>query len=762
MDRNTLSTLTNDVELMENESSFPENHPTPARQAINELKVFLNYLDSTGRIAVSNADQSERQELLGLLTTLTKITKSISQATYRMYHNASETHQDEEHFEEMSQQALNETPETAPLDALEHTENCDNFENNSEDTEEDSDVDDGSQEESLEEPLLGDNSFKFNFRVDYDPPVRKRLYPKGFRSMQIPVNNCLLRISETACVCLLCMKHLIGKREVFVQHVKGPKHAQAALDGVRLMNLNNFHLAFLNLDANFQAHQVYFQPAQHNTDSVHCRMCRTDVKIRNVAEHILDARHKNMFLRNFRNKPTSFFLMDLQLLCYGIENGSGTNEENSAPDSSERIHDVRPSYDLTNPDSWNFLLPFRYLSQSDHFRKNETSTSVKCNLCDKMILSDRKNLLRHIESKAHMTALGKIRQKNYQYFCQICKVAMKKSGWIRHFDAMKDHTKELKEEKLGEYQCMTCNLIIFGEDSAVKNHPKSMNLFKKERKHELSDFTRTTFASAEQLNKVADSMAIEADMVANCTSVTEAFCKRLETIMNAKLGGTSRCKAYPFGSRVCGLGNESSDLDVFLDVGGMYDGERKQDYESQGRIVKLVSKTLRQHRDDFERIYAIPDARTPIVCFNCRRSRLKCDLSFRHGLSVENTEFVGLCLELQPITQKLILVLKKWFQTNQLKKKIPTYAITIMAIFYMQVNGYLFSVNKLRQLNPAPPILIDGWEAITYTMTTEEMINHITPYPDTLEKLLKDFFVYYLNFNYKEDVSIILLHCVKH
>lgn len=71
----------------------------------------------------------------------------------------------------------------------------------------------------------------------------------------------------------------------------------------------------------------------------------------------------------------------------------------------------------------------------------------------------------------------------------------------------------------------------------------------------------------------------------------------------------------------------------------MYDGEINQDAPSQAQLVKTSAQILRKHKDFIE-VCPIPLARTPIVQVLHRVTGLDCDLSFRHGLSVENTEYL--------------------------------------------------------------------------------------------------------------------------
>lgn len=86
---------------------------------------------------------------------------------------------------------------------------------------------------------------------------------------------------------------------------------------------------------------------------------------------------------------------------------------------------------------------------------------------------------------------------------------------------------------------------------------------------------------------------------------------------------------------------QNSDLDVFVDIGDMYMGQKKQDAKSQEKIVKDANKVFREFPGKvFTHVNPVPTARTPIVQVFHTVTQLDCDLSFRHGLSVENTKFL--------------------------------------------------------------------------------------------------------------------------
>lgn len=72
----------------------------------------------------------------------------------------------------------------------------------------------------------------------------------------------------------------------------------------------------------------------------------------------------------------------------------------------------------------------------------------------------------------------------------------------------------------------------------------------------------------------------------------------------------------------------------------MYTGNKNQAAKIQEQIVMEASKLFRKDRIKFDHVNPVPTARTPIVQVFHNPTKIDCDLSFRHGLSVENTKFL--------------------------------------------------------------------------------------------------------------------------
>lgn len=84
----------------------------------------------------------------------------------------------------------------------------------------------------------------------------------------------------------------------------------------------------------------------------------------------------------------------------------------------------------------------------------------------------------------------------------------------------------------------------------------------------------------------------------------------------------------------------------------------------------------------------------------------------------------------------------------------------MMVIFYLQVQGHLLSIKKLKELNPQTAMVIDGWDTLNYTLELAVTRNYVKPFFGTLKQLLMGFFKYYSEFKFNTDVSVIFVKCL--
>ncbi|XP_057651004.1 uncharacterized protein LOC130890744 [Diorhabda carinulata] len=779
-------------------------------KVIKKIYEFCMFFNSIGRVALLNADQNESQELVSLLLHLKKNIKcAISELgqshTTKKYRlmcpeceelievnantNIWTVFQQHEHFEKLYSNFLNGTYQisnessTAQIESLldvsktsiedstytletEHTDSGIDYEET---------CNESCSPEEEEEPL-GSNTFRFNFLPSYDSVIEKTLYPRRLKSLN-KFNCCKLptiqKINQCNAICLLCNCSLRAikaiSRNQCLDHIVGQRHMKAANDPLLVAALECYHEIFWNLETCYQAHQVYFEPK--NTTTIKCHLCCVDVPIQSTVDHINSDIHKNTVLKLFlKNRVTEFFLLHIQIEAYGIKPEPIKNEkpkvENENESSQRRIRERRGKTITTNQEhvevkehtilsrpfecvTFQDCIPQRYKEHSKYLR--DRHSYIGCNLCQRNFNKRIEDVLNHLMTPQHWQ-LADLSKPQYTFYCEICNMKFKDEvSWGRHFlPGQNNHSKVSKSrlDKLTEHECVTCKLVFFGDEISILRHKNVSGNFRKREPKEtkLSKEITKMFMSAEAIEKEGDCLVREANNTVTCLKRTFDCCSQIEEVLKISM---QYCKAYPFGSRVSGLGNENSDLDLFIDTGNMYFGDKYQDSLSQCEIVKKVHKILNSRRDLFSKIHQVPTARTPIVKLQHIETGLDCDLSFRHGLSVENTKFLRLCLDIQPITQAFILILKKWSSLNNLDEYITTYALAMLAIFYLQVNDYLLSVKELKRLNPNPAPIISGWETIKYTIPLNVLKNHVKQYEHSLSRLLKDFFSYYATFDYQ-------------
>ena len=73
--------------------------------------------------------------------------------------------------------------------------------------------------------------------------------------------------------------------------------------------------------------------------------------------------------------------------------------------------------------------------------------------------------------------------------------------------------------------------------------------------------------------------------------------------------------------------------------GNLYSGLTKQEPRYQEDIVRKVAKALKGNLECSD-INCVPRARVPIISFLHKPTSLHCDVSFKNGLSCQNTKLI--------------------------------------------------------------------------------------------------------------------------
>lgn len=645
------------------------------------------------------------------------------------------------------------------------------------------------------------NSFRFNFVPTYDEVIQKKLYPEkrvqSLKKYDKTEYSTIVSVGPFRAVCLLCPCDLVSRSnkrmgiQFFLDHITGNRHMKLLLEKDNIDGVINFHETWLNQEPVFQAHQVYFRPDGPHGLALKCVLCCQNVSRKKLPEHILTEDHKFQVLENFQRNDTSYYLMDWQVQAYGVipkpevnikhtsvGSPAKVNEKNNrkvkakletksekAVDTKDQVEDESPHQiikSVENPASKivSEFIPNRLKNHSKFFVRYDNT--ITCKICQIRFPAEITWLVMHICDRVHMFK-SKVPITAYKYYCEVCNLRIPDEFlWQKHFEAaVKFHAKlpESRKKKIVEYECTKCLTVIFGDELSLSRHLSTRRGGKKVTETKLAKSVAKIFKNQDSIKAEAAKLLSAANKTLENNNPTMECCQSVENLLSTVF---EYCKVHPFGSRISGLGNENSDLDLFLDTGDMYTGYNNQDSISQVQLVKRVFIVMAKVKEEFQNVFQIPTARTPIVKFHHKKTKIDCDLSFRHGLSVENTKFLRFCFDMLPICQPFILILKMWSHENNLSEYITTYAIAIMAIFHLQTKGYLLSVKQLRYLNPGKSLTICGWETINYCQSVEMLKRHVIPYTGSIIELLKDFFLYYSKFAYPVDVICPLMgQCIK-
>ncbi|KAF8774326.1 Poly(A) RNA polymerase like protein [Argiope bruennichi] len=224
-----------------------------------------------------------------------------------------------------------------------------------------------------------------------------------------------------------------------------------------------------------------------------------------------------------------------------------------------------------------------------------------------------------------------------------------------------------------------------------------------------------------------------------------------------------------FGSSVTGMGFKGCDLDVCLltnfndeESGILADVPTVEDVESglvsreiiahlnPLHMTKFLKSVLEKHPDitDVVRI----NGRCPILKFYSSRHDIFCDLSFKNQFSLQNTaliKFLGKLDERFLIITRIVRYWAKYCGLVDGLDKFSSYALSMLVLHFLQTRD--------------PPILLPANEIIskseyvqsgsiedTQLLTADLKKFSPSNNSKSVEKLLREFFFYYLDFDFNQ------------
>ncbi|XP_057328716.1 speckle targeted PIP5K1A-regulated poly(A) polymerase-like [Microplitis mediator] len=254
-----------------------------------------------------------------------------------------------------------------------------------------------------------------------------------------------------------------------------------------------------------------------------------------------------------------------------------------------------------------------------------------------------------------------------------------------------------------------------------------------------------TFES--QLNKFISLVQKEDNEVEECC---DKVCISLNRVFRSSF---PYGKAVRFGSTVTGLHLKGSDMDVFFDIGETLhdddDTKESGDYKLQWTpksVFKEAKSILFRQKTTFTHIIPIPLAKIPVIKFNHIPTNTDCDISFKHGLGVHNSQLIKFLLSLDKKLRPLMIIIKYWAKNLDISGtgKITNYSLIIAIIFYLQqpdVN-LLPTIKELQ--SSCVPAFSNGWQINfnkNYKLSSDT--NNIS-----IPQLLYGFFKFYSEFNF--------------
>ncbi|XP_026464555.1 uncharacterized protein LOC113367140 [Ctenocephalides felis] len=380
---------------------------------------------------------------------------------------------------------------------------------------------------------------------------------------------------------------------------------------------------------------------------------------------------------------------------------------------------------------------------------------LKCLLCRHKLTLNKRGVLGHINGMSHRRNLSEFLE--IRHYCSVCRLFIQDFNLHKissnHISNIPDYNDDFNKDNppTMKHECSECRVISY--------YPAGTNFEHTHFEFEFSKvITKGKISSNAKIRKkiltliedeqVLDDYSVNLIKLAKTAAQSNELILATCTMLEKNLSMFTSCKAYPFGSRMTGLGCESSDLDIFFDSGSMYNGLQNQNSQFQNSLIDVCCEVLKKC-DEWDFVFPVTKARTPIIKAFNTVYKMDCDISFRNGLGVENTVILKRILNDQPIAKRMILILKHWLKL--IKVSMNGYAIAYLVIFYLQLQKLIVPVWRMTTGRIHEKKKICGWEC--------QVVDYVA-FPKSTEKLsnlLRGFFKYYGEFNYSQNVICPLL-----
>lgn len=277
----------------------------------------------------------------------------------------------------------------------------------------------------------------------------------------------------------------------------------------------------------------------------------------------------------------------------------------------------------------------------------------------------------------------------------------------------------------------------------------------------------------EQINELCSKVSLTKEDIEN----RKNFAQSLQDLLMPFFPGI---EVSLFGSSINGFGFKGCDCDISMDINGKFTSDASQvgvkksgirvefpsvvDVES-GKVprenlshlpprllLRFVRRVLREHCKDVSPNILLIKARHPVLRFYNKKYHLFCDFSLGKNSSLRNTRSIRLVGHLDNRVMPLIKILRYWGKHCKFIGDLEcfnSYAFSLFVVYFLQ--------------NTSPPILPPFSELLEKSdylnsgrvADDEMMFNDLKKFSpskntQTLEELLKEFFFYYMYFDFSQ------------
>ncbi|KMZ01942.1 terminal uridylyltransferase Tailor [Drosophila simulans] len=211
-------------------------------------------------------------------------------------------------------------------------------------------------------------------------------------------------------------------------------------------------------------------------------------------------------------------------------------------------------------------------------------------------------------------------------------------------------------------------------------------------------------------------------------------------------------RVYKFGSRITGIGNRSSDLDLFVDIGNTF--HTFEHRASNATVAKLrAMKKFFCVSEDWRLINFIEQARVPIIKTCHLPTGIECDICL-NSMGFCNTNLLKYIFESQPLTQYMCIYVKNWLERCKLTEQISTYSITLMVIYFLQLQALLPPIAVLQIEDAANQAVLVGPWVVNFAQKSfsELRLQQLQATVPVIKSFLRNFFAFYAKFDYEHFV----------